>query len=329
MAEGRMKRRGSGAKSSTSLFGGKKSAELEEFSKKAKEINEARATARKAKATKRKAKMGEIVADLEERKAATSKASRPSRRRSGQKPQESIKINIGKPTARGTIKKRSSAKTTPAKKAAPAKPKVQKKAPGADAVAGLGAANIALNKKLEKTKPKRKSIVKRVLLGKDAKFGGDRGLIDFLPGKSRPKRKKKAAGSPASGANRRPKPAGKAMGGMMKSKMASKGGARGGKKMMMPGGMKAGGSASKFPDLTGDGQVTQADILKGRGVTKKKNGGMMKSKMASKGGAKGGRMPGGMKNGGMAKKGYSKGGAVSRKPRGVGAALRGYGKALK
>ena len=38
MAEGRMKRRGSGAKSSTSLFGGKKSAELEEFSKKAKEI---------------------------------------------------------------------------------------------------------------------------------------------------------------------------------------------------------------------------------------------------------------------------------------------------
>ena len=321
MAEGRMKRRGSGVKSSTSLFGGKKSAELEEFSKKAKEINEARATARKAQATKRKAKMGEIVADLEERKAATSKASRPSRRRSGQKPQESIKINTGKPTARGTVKKRGSAKTTPAKKAAPvkkaapAKPKVQKKAPGADAVAGLGAANIALNKKLEKAKPKRKSIVKRILLGKDAKFGGDRGLIDFLPGKSRPKRKKKVTGSPASGANRRPKPAGKAMGGMMKSKMASKGGARGGK-MMMPGGMKAGGSASKFPDLTGDGQVTQADILKGRGVTKKKNGGMMKSKGMAKGGA-------------MAKKGYSKGGAVRGKPRGVGAATRGFGKALK
>jgi len=147
--------------------------------------------------------------------------------------------------------------------------------------------------------------------------------------KASKKRTTSRVGSPASGANRRPKPAGKAMGGMMKSKMASKGGARGGKKMMMPGGMKAGGSASKFPDLTGDGQVTQADILKGRGVTKKKNGGMMKSKMASKGGAKGGRMPGGMKNGGMAKKGYSKGGAVSRKPRGVGAALRGYGKALK
>ena len=229
----------------------------------------------------------------------------------------------------------------------------------------------------------------------------------------------------------------KAGGGMMKSKMASKGGAKGGR---MPTGMKKGGSASKFPDLTGDGKVTQKDILKARGVpgfskgdvvvnmvrelsklgrrafekeygkaalnkaiketnkasgltptkakktpTQKKlaeadqraeltkftrqtpaakkqsqvqvnekrmermkNGGMMKSKMSSKGGAKGGRMPGGMKNGGMAKKGpkgYAKGGAmtkkgmakggtnkkraVSRKPRGVGAALRGFGKAMK
>ena len=229
----------------------------------------------------------------------------------------------------------------------------------------------------------------------------------------------------------------KAGGGMMKSKMASKGGAKGGR---MPTGMKKGGSASKFPDLTGDGKVTQKDILKARGVpgfskgdvvvnmvrelsklgrrafekeygkaalnkaikdtnkasgltptkakktpTQKKlaeadqraeltkftrqtpaakkqsqvqvnekrmermkNGGMMKSKMSSKRGAKGGRMPGGMKNGGMAKKGpkgYAKGGAmtkkgmanggtnkkraVSRKPRGVGAALRGFGKAMK
>ena len=31
-------------------------------------------------------------------------------------------------------------------------------------------------------------------------------------------------------------------------------------------GMKKGGRAKKFPDLTGDGKVTQADILKGRGV---------------------------------------------------------------
>ena len=39
---------------------------------------------------------------------------------------------------------------------------------------------------------------------------------------------------------------------------------------------------SKFPDLTGDGKVSQADILKGRGV-KLYGGGM-----ATKGGAKGG-----------------------------------------
>ena len=105
------------------------------------------------------------------------------------------------------------------------------------------------------------------------------------------------------------KPVKKMGGGMMRSKMASKGGARGGRKAM---GMKAGG----FPDLTGDGKVTQADILKGRGVTKKAKGGMMKKK--------------GYKAGGMAKKGYSKGGAVRRgKPRGVGAAKRGFGKAMK
>jgi hypothetical protein len=31
-------------------------------------------------------------------------------------------------------------------------------------------------------------------------------------------------------------------------------------------------SGGKFPDLTGDGKVTKADILKGRGVIKKKGG---------------------------------------------------------
>ena len=244
------------------------------------------------------------------------------------------------------------------------------------------------------------SRIKTALLGKDQKFGGDRGLIDFLPGKSRKKKsatsaakstaksgtsktattsrakvtgKDKKDGSmrrnvgkgdslranvtkeqlqrlnlPVNNAglkkyldfmdknNRRPTKADKLtlnknMGGMaMKSKMASKGGARGG--------MKNGGSASKFPDLTGDGRVTQADILKGRGVTKKRNGGMMKSKGMAKGGAmtKKGFANGGaaMKKkgyakGGMAKKGYSKGGAVRGKPRGVGAAKRGFGKAMR
>jgi hypothetical protein len=35
--------------------------------------------------------------------------------------------------------------------------------------------------------------------------------------------------------------------------------------------------ANKFPDLTGDGKVTQADILKGRGVETMKKGGATKN----------------------------------------------------
>jgi hypothetical protein len=39
---------------------------------------------------------------------------------------------------------------------------------------------------------------------------------------------------------------------------------------------------AKFPDLTGDGEVTQADILKGRGVKTAKKGGLMKHSDMSK-----------------------------------------------
>ena len=35
----------------------------------------------------------------------------------------------------------------------------------------------------------------------------------------------------------------------------------------------AGGNVSKFPDLSGDGQVTQKDILMGRGVIERQAGG--------------------------------------------------------
>ena len=44
--------------------------------------------------------------------------------------------------------------------------------------------------------------------------------------------------------------------------------------------MAKGGS---FPDLTGDGKVTQADVLKGRGVTKKRGGKIRGCGMAKKG----------------------------------------------
>lgn len=37
--------------------------------------------------------------------------------------------------------------------------------------------------------------------------------------------------------------------------------------------------AKEFPDLTGDGKVTKKDILMGRGVVKKKDGGSVKKKL--------------------------------------------------
>jgi hypothetical protein len=45
--------------------------------------------------------------------------------------------------------------------------------------------------------------------------------------------------------------------------------------------LKKGGKA--FPDLTGDGKVTFKDILKGRGVIKKKGGMIMDESMAHEG----------------------------------------------
>ena len=43
--------------------------------------------------------------------------------------------------------------------------------------------------------------------------------------------------------------------------------------------LKKGGMAKgKFPDLTGDGKVTFKDVLKGRGVIKKKGGMVKKGK---------------------------------------------------
>ena len=97
--------------------------------------------------------------------------------------------------------------------------------------------------KAKRLAPKKKKVggLRKFLLGEDGKFGGKRGAIDFLPGKSRPK--KKAMG-----------------GGMMKAKGMAKGG------KMMKKGYAMGGAAKNFPDMTGDGKVTQKDILKARGV---------------------------------------------------------------
>tara|TARA_B100000131_G_scaffold86557_1_gene83451 strand:+ start:4081 stop:4401 length:321 start_codon:yes stop_codon:yes gene_type:complete len=92
---------------------------------------------------------------------------------------------------------------------------------------------------------------------------------------------------------------------------------------------------SKFPDLNKDGKVTQADVLKGRGV--KLYGGGMTTKGGAKGGARGGRRPMGMMKGGAVggkmPMGMMKGGAVGgkKKPKGYkkGGKVRGAGIAIK
>ena len=79
--------------------------------------------------------------------------------------------------------------------------------------------------------------------------------------------------------------------------------------------------AKKFPDLTGDGKVTQKDILKGRGVlntggkVKKKKGYAMGGPMKKKGYAMGGPMKkkGYAMGGPMKKKGYAMGGGPMKK----------------
>ena len=353
-----------------SLFSGdpKKREKLSAFSEKAAEVNKKRAAERKAKAAKRKSKMDEITSTLESRKAArksaTSKPSRPNpnpRARAsrgaraasaGSSSQAAASRGTGKAQPRFGVGKEF---TIRGGKANVRKDQLEK--------TGLTQAEYMKQWRASGKRPtaKAKSVprvvakapgltgkVKSILLGKDQKFGGDRGLIDFLPGKSRKKPVKKAGGGmmkkkgmSKGGAMKKKgmskggamKKKGMAMGGAMKKKGMAMGGAMKKKGMAMGGamkkkGMSKGGAAKKFPDLTGDGKVTQADILKGRGVTKKKGGGMAKKGYAKGGMAKKGYAKGGPVRSKMSAKGGKRGGA-SRKPRGVGVALRGYGKALK
>lgn len=61
-----------------------------------------------------------------------------------------------------------------------------------------------------------------------------------------------------------------------KKPMAISGNTMNSEAMYKSGGKVKYATGGKFPDLTGDGKVTKADILKGRGVIKK--GGSTKSK---------------------------------------------------
>ena len=57
--------------------------------------------------------------------------------------------------------------------------------------------------------------------------------------------------------------------GTLRPKPAGKGGRPLRQKPMRPGKKDGGKVKKKFPDLTGDGKVTRADVLKGRGVFRK------------------------------------------------------------
>ena len=338
------------SKNNLSLFGGskKKKEELDAFSKKAKEVNERRKAEREAKAAANKKKMDKITSNISEKKSSVNK------RASGAKTSGAKKFNVGVSKGGVPFKEAfkhfrdkgnktftwngkqyttelASAKKTPSAKTSGTKSTTQKKKVG-----GL----------------------RKFLLGEDGKFGGARGAIDFLPGKSRPKRK--------------------AGGGMMKRKGMAKGGAmkkkgykKGGMPMKTVNGMRVpafaadGEGPNDLMKKRGGGSVKKKGMSKG-GVMKKKGmakGGSMKKKGMAKGGAmtkkgmakggamkkkgyaKGGMTKKGYAKGGMTKKGYAKGGAAMRskmsakggkkggvrrgKPRGVGAALRGFGKALR
>ena len=282
----------------------------------------------------------------------------------------------GRPTAKEV---RDSTKETDAEKAARLKKRREDQARVNAGNPGSPGNEIKKGKLFKKFRPFG-GVIARALLGDDEKFGGERGMIDFIRLKKKKnktpaekakikaaeaveaaKEKTKSAKTKAAAASKKAsglknggmakKPVKKNMGGMMKKKGYSKGGAAKKKKGYAMGGMAKkgyskggamkkkgyamGGQASKFPDLNKDGKVTQADILKGRGVAKKNMGGSMKKK----GYAMGGMTKKGYANGGMAKKGYAKGGPAKKttakktssrgKARGVGAATRGYGRAMK
>ena len=317
--------------SSSEEIAERKRKERASFGSKVDEVNAKRKAEREAKAAKRKEQMEESTARLSESKKATSlkaQESRNPRGRSSSKPKDKA---AAKPAAKADSK--STTKTwKDVKSVAAAKAAGLKNYTGRDGKkkAAIDASEIkkgesmtqAFNRIQGKTArkpsskttksttnttttktPKKVGGIRRFLLGPDGEFGGARGAIDFFPGKSRPKKEDK--------------PVKKMGGGMMKSKMSSKGGARGGRNPM---GMKNGG----FPDLNKDGKVTQADILQGRGVVKKKAGGM-----AKKGYAKGGMTKKGYANGGAVRSKMASKGGASRKPRGVGVAMRGYGKAMR
>tara|TARA_R110001606_G_scaffold68659_5_gene156567 strand:- start:1878 stop:2966 length:1089 start_codon:yes stop_codon:yes gene_type:complete len=272
----------------------------EAFSKKVAEVNKKRAAERKAKAAKRKKKMEEITANLESKK--------PSARQLKRQALKETMSDMKRKTKIAQAKREGKRLGQPAPGVMLTDPGVRKKPEtAAQKAARLRKADEARAQKAalqrNKTDPapapasKKKKTrqggiiggIKTVLLGKDQKFGGDRGAIDFLRKKKKPaakaKAKAKVTGKPS----------------MVRSD--------GGRNVGSGDTLRANVTKEQLQKtgLTLNKYLNYMDENNGRRppkammLTKKRMGGMMKSKMASKGGARGGKkMPGGMKNGGLA-----------------------------
>ena len=190
-------------------------------------------------------------------------------------------------------------------------------------------------------------VIARALLGDDEKFGGERGAIDFIRTKKKKPVKKNQGGMAKKGYAR-----GGAVGMSKRTAPGVSGGApaRGGKKPPMSraqsratlspaqrrllnsvqgreGTRQATSVIQDLSDKYGYAPGKRAGAKGGMGKGKRakppgmNTGGMaMRSKMASKGGKMGGKVPPGYKNGGSVGR---------KKARGVGAAKRGFGRAMR
>jgi len=224
----------------------RKRKERASFGSKVDEANAKRKAEREAKAAKRKEQMEESTARLSERKKAARLKAQKNRNPRGKGSSKAAAATAAPaaPAASKGSKESTSSKAQPKfgvgkeftirggkanvtadqlKKTGLTQAQYMKqwratnKRPTAATAKKAASASSASSAKKPATK--KVGLLRRVLLGKDGKFGGARGAIDFLPGKSRPKKK--------------------AMGGMMKSKGMAKGGA------MKKKGYSMGGAVSK------------------------------------------------------------------------------------
>jgi len=152
----------------------------------------------------------------------------------------------------------------------------------------LGRARKFLGKEAPKRKPKSKEEINRIVNSDAYKKADYKGKTEMLGGKvftakEMEERIKKGKQVPGGSGQQKEKPTGKDKPKSIREKIAPKSKMDRLKQLREELGKKTGGivgkkkknrgivgkGKKKFPDLTGDGKVTQADILKGRGVFRK------------------------------------------------------------